>query len=90
MYVRMAAALTTDGQDFGIKTFGTNHGQAALSACVPGTWCWISVTGAFSMGDSGFVKLNCNDVTSAVDMEIKQLTIETFGKEVDPLAAPSA
>jgi hypothetical protein len=90
MYVKLAAAFTTDGLDWGVKIFGTNHGQAALQACIPGTWCWISVTGAASMGDSGFVKLNANDITSAFDAEIKQLTVEEFGKEVDPLAAPQA
>ena len=88
MYLKLKKAIEADGSNYGVKIYGSMHGKSIIDACELDKWCWVSVTGASSMNDDGFIKITADDVTSAFEAEIKQLTVEEFGKEVDPLPAP--
>lgn len=88
MFIKMKKAIETDGTNWGVKIYGVNHGQDALNNCEVDKWCWVSVTGPSSQNDEGYIKLNADDVSSAFEADVKQLTVEEFAKEVDPLPAP--
>jgi hypothetical protein len=87
-WIKNKNPITTDGTNWGVKIFGTAKGQDALQACEIDKWCWISVTGAATFGDEGHILLSADDVTSAFEADIKQLTCEAFGKEIQPLPKP--
>lgn len=70
-YYKLLKEVLTEGDDFGIKFFGTNQGAEAMRECGVGNFCWISLVGTVTNGDAGFIKLSANSVKSAFEAEIK-------------------
>jgi len=89
MYFKVVKAFQAAGNDFGVKIFGTHQGADAIRACPVGTYCWLSVVGEANQGDAGHVVLSADGVSDEFELEVKQLGLEAFGREVEPVADPA-
>jgi hypothetical protein len=87
-YYKLKQELHAVGENWGVKIFGHVLGHSAMQECGVDHWCWMSLVVPSSMDDDGHILLLADDIDGAFEAEFKQITLEGFGKEVEPLAEP--